>query len=164
MEALANLGIDFKVLLAQVINFGILLFILTKFLYQPILSTLDKRRERIAQSLDKAEEIDQTAKQAEQDYQTKIAEANKEANAIIEEAKEAADKIRRDTLKTATAEAAALKASAQEQIGAERRTLYADVKKNVGKLSLFVLTKVLQTDQGADFYKKNVEKALKEIE
>ena len=60
MEALHNLGIDFKVIIAQIINFGILVFTLVHFLYRPILKALDDRKKKISDSLDKAKEIEQS--------------------------------------------------------------------------------------------------------
>ena len=164
MEALAKLGIDFKVLFAQLLNFGILLFILSKLLYRPMLDTLQKRKERIAESLKKAEGIEKKSKATEEEYDKRIIAANKEAVKIIEEAKQAAEKVRSKILAEAETEAAALKASAREQIETERESLYAQVRQSVGKLALFVITKVLMLDQGEEFYKRNIDKALQELE
>jgi len=58
METLSSLGIDLKILLAQLVNFGILIFLLSKFLYKPVLKMLDQRKKKIAESIKKAEEIE----------------------------------------------------------------------------------------------------------
>jgi F-type H+-transporting ATPase subunit b len=164
MDALHNLGIDWKILIAQVINFGVLLFLLTKFLYRPMLTALEKRKARIAESLKKADEIEKQRERAEKDYSARLQEAKREAEQIILEAKTSAENVRTQIIADAEAEAATVKASAREQIETERRTLYADVKKTAGKLALFVITKILKEEAGEEYYKKSVERALEEIE
>jgi len=164
MEALSKLGIDFKVLIAQIINFGILFLILRHFLYRPILGALESRKKRIQESLEKAAEIEKKSAAAEEEVRNRILKANKEADGIIEEARLAAEKTRKGILEKAEKEADAVKETAQRDITEERRTLYADVKKNAGKLSIFILTKILKQDLGEEFLSKSVDKALKEIE
>ncbi|MFH1012452.1 MAG: F0F1 ATP synthase subunit B [Candidatus Peregrinibacteria bacterium] len=164
MEALSNLGIDFKVLIAQIINFGILLFVLIKVLYKPILNALEARQKKIAESLKKAEEIDRKATAAEEDRQKKLASAKKEAQQLLEEAKHDAEITRRDLVASAEDEARRLKASAEKQIMTEKAELYKDAKHHVSKLALLLMTKAFRHDQGEDFYKKNVDAALKDME
>jgi F-type H+-transporting ATPase subunit b len=164
MEALNNLGIDFKVMIAQIINFGILVFILVKFLYRPLLKALDDRRKKISDSLDKAKEIEQKSSEVELEVQAKRSEAKSEATAIISEAKSEADKARESMLKAAENEAADIKKTAREQMEIERQGLYADTKKRVSQLALLIVAKSLKEDLSDDFYKKNIDKALNEIE
>ena len=66
MELLSKLGIDWKLLLAQVVNFGILLGVLTVFVYRPLLDLLDARRERIAKAMEDAGRIEGQKKEMEQ--------------------------------------------------------------------------------------------------
>ncbi len=101
MEALQNLGIDVSGLLMYLVNFGILIFILSKLLYRPIIETIDKRRETIQKNLNEAQEIkvsfetEFAKKQAEFDQKIREMEqaviaakrsADERAGAIIEEA------------------------------------------------------------------------------
>jgi F-type H+-transporting ATPase subunit b len=164
MEALHNLGIDFKVLIAQIINFGILLAVLIKLLYRPILKMLDERRKRIEESLNKATEIDQKAAKMEEEMEKKRAQARNEAATIIGEAKSAAEKGGEQILLAAVKESDRVKEAAREQIELERQALYDETKKRVGKLALVLVTRSLQQDQGEEFYARNIDKALKEIE
>ena len=163
MEALHKLGIDFKVIIAQIINFGILFLVLRHFLYRPILNVLENRKKRIKESLEKAAEIEKKFAAAENDYNERMLKANKEAEGIVEGAKSEADKVRKSILEKAEADADAIKKAAVRDIENERNALYADVKKNAGKLAIFILTKVLKQDIGEEFDKKSVDKALEEI-
>src|SRR5512136_1154217 len=98
MEALQKLGIDFKVLIAQIINFGILFFILKHFLYKPILNGLDKRKKRIKESLEKAAEIEKRSAESEKEYNERMLKANQEATVIVEKARVDAEKTRKSIL------------------------------------------------------------------
>ena len=113
---------------------------------------------------DGASDCRTTQPPAEEEYKNRILKANKEADEIVEEARLAAEKTRKGILEKAEKEADAVKETAHRDIAEERRTLYADVKKNAGKLSIFILTKILKQDLGEEFLVKSVDKALKEIE
>lgn len=164
MEALSKLGIDFKVLIAQIINFGILMAVLAKLLYRPILKALDQRRKRIEESLNKAEEIDRQSAETEERVKKKLGAAKAEAAEIVVEAKKAAEKNGEQILLKAVEESDRIRAEAGEKIELERQALHAETKIRVGKLALALVTRSLQQDMGESFYEKNINKSLKEIE
>lgn len=85
MNFLSDFGVQPVLLAAQAVNFLILLFILKKFLYGPILKVLATRREKIEASLKNAEEIEKRLLQTEEDRDQKLAKASEEAQKIIEE-------------------------------------------------------------------------------
>lgn len=90
MEALANLGIDWKLLLAQVVDFVIVLLVLKRFAYQPMLKLLDERTAKIEKGLADAEHAGQ--KLSEIETKEDIAEARTEAKRILAETDEVAKK------------------------------------------------------------------------
>jgi F-type H+-transporting ATPase subunit b len=164
MEALGALGIDFKLLIAQIINFGILLAILVKILYRPILKALEERKQRIEESLKKAEEIDRKVITVEDECKAKLEETRKNVDTLMEDAKTDAEKLRKEIIASGEAEAARLKSSAETQIQTERSRIYDDAQKQAGKIALILMAKAFQYDKGEDFYKESVDKALKDIE
>ena len=164
MEALSKLGIDYKVLIAQIINFGILIAVLTKLLYRPILGMLEQRRKRIEESQKLSEEIDKRAAKMEEEVKGKRDLAKKEAAEIIGDAKSGAEKDRERILAAAAAESDRVKAAAREQIELERKAMAEETKKRVGKLALLLVTRSLKQDMGEEFYERNINMALKEIE
>ena len=90
MEIFKDFGVEPVLLLAQIVNFVILLYLLKRFLYQPILKVLEERKNKIATSLKQAEDIqkrfeESTTKQAEI-----LDQARKESSALIQTAKEEA--------------------------------------------------------------------------
>ena len=96
METLSALGIDVKLLIAQIINFGVILFILIKLLYKPVLRTLENRKKQIAESIKKVEEIDRRVITIESECKAKLEETRKDIDALIEDAKENAGKLKKE--------------------------------------------------------------------
>ena len=91
-ELVNQLGIDWKLLLAQGVNFVILLFVLTKFVYKPLMKMVEARRQKIELGVKGGEKAEQIIKQAEQEKVGIIQEADVQAVAIISEAEQNAQK------------------------------------------------------------------------
>src|SRR5690606_10444790 len=96
-ELITNLGIDWRLLIAQIANFIILLFILKRFLYKPLLSVIDKRAKVIEDNRILSEELKDKSKHLEEERQDILSEARTQAQSIIEDsykkAKESADSV-----------------------------------------------------------------------
>lgn len=92
-KILAQFGVQPVLLAAQVVNFLILLFILKKFLYGPILKVLQKRKDSIAQSLKNAEEIEKRLNALSEEEQKRILKAAEQGEKIIKEATETSVQI-----------------------------------------------------------------------
>ncbi len=86
MNFLADFGVKPILLLAQTVNFLLLLFILKRFLYKPLLRVLETRREKIAASLKTAEEIEQRLQQVSLEREMSLKKAAKEAEEIVKDA------------------------------------------------------------------------------
>ena len=82
---LTQLGIDWKLLIAQIINFLVLLAILYKFLYKPVFKILHDREEKIEKSLRQAERIEKNLFESEAEKSKIVAEARNEAGKVIAE-------------------------------------------------------------------------------
>ena len=93
MEILKQFGIDPILLIAQVVNFLILLFILKKLLYKPLLGVLETRKKRIEESLKNAEEIEKRLNEISGREQEAILKSAKEGEKIIKEAGDSAAQI-----------------------------------------------------------------------
>lgn len=91
-ELISQLGIDPKLLLAQGVNFIILLAVLTKLIYKPLLKVVEERRKKIELGIKGGEKAEQIIKQAEQEKTGIIKEADTRAVAIISEAEKTAQK------------------------------------------------------------------------
>ena len=89
-DLLQQLGIDWRLLLAQGVNFFVVLAVLTALVYRPLLRLLDERRKRIEFGLKGAAEADRRLSEIENERKTRIAAADREAVAIVGEAEKTA--------------------------------------------------------------------------
>ena len=130
----------------MLIIFGIVLFILRKFAWKPILNALKEREESIASALNSAEEAKREVAGLKADNDKIIAEARQEKNAILKEAKEMKDKIIAEAKEKALQEAAKGIELAQRQIQSEKDAAINDIKKQVAELSVMIAEKVLKKE------------------
>ena len=118
-ELLSKLGIDWRLLAAQLANFLILLFVLRRFAYKPLLKLLDERKQKIANGLANAQKAKSNLEEAEKERQEIISTAKKGASEIINLAETAAQKNREETLKEAKAGVEKIVTEARKQIDSE---------------------------------------------
>ncbi|PYJ02935.1 MAG: ATP synthase F0 subunit B, partial [Verrucomicrobia bacterium] len=109
-------------------------FLLYRFAYKPILTMLDERRQRIAESLANAEKIKAELARTEALQREALEKANAQASRLIEEARAAAARVQeRETQKAITA-AEQILAKAREAAEIERTRMLAELKREVGRL------------------------------
>jgi len=138
-----QLGIDGRWFLSQIVNFVILLLILQRFLYKPILNMLQQRQERIRESMEYADRVKREAERAQEDYEKKIEESRREAQAIIAQAMQQAERLREEILAKAQDEAREIKAKALEDVEYERKRVVAELRDQVADLAILAAGRVL---------------------
>ncbi|MBU6411751.1 MAG: F0F1 ATP synthase subunit B [Verrucomicrobiota bacterium] len=139
---MSELGIDWKVLITQTISFSIVFFILWRFAYKPIFVMLQLRRERIAQGLANAEKIKNDLARTEAERQKILADAGDQANRLIDEARQAAARVREQETQKAVATAEQIVAKAREAAAQERVQMLGELKREVGRLVVQTTTTV----------------------
>lgn len=140
MEAL---GIDGKLLIAQIINFALFFFVFKKFIAKPLLKYFrdEKKKEQEKERL--LIELQAQEESMIKEKDTILIEANKEAALLLTEAKQLAEKQKEEILKQAHKESEQVKVKADAQLKAEKDTMYQDVKKYIVKGSSEMTRKVL---------------------
>src|ERR1700679_3149205 len=134
MDTLAKLGIEPRILLAQTISFSIVFFVLWKFAYGPIFAMLHARREKIVESLANAEKIKVDVARTEAERQKILADAGDKANKLIDEAPQAAARVRGVETQKAIAAAEQIVSKAREAAAQERVQMLGELKREVGQL------------------------------
>jgi F-type H+-transporting ATPase subunit b len=129
-----TLGIQWKILLAQTISFSIVFFVLWKFAYKPIFAMLELRREKIAESLASAEKIKTDVAKTEAERRKILADAGDKANKLIDDARQAAARVREQETQKAIASAEQIVIKAREAAAQERTQMLAQLKREVGRL------------------------------
>lgn len=143
-------------LIAQIINFLILVAILTKVAYKPLLKILDERKRKIADSIEFAEKERAAAEQLKAEYQQQLALARAEAQNIVEKAARLAEQTKEEILAQARAEHAKMLKAAQEEIDRERAKALSDLRGEVAALSIAAASKIIAKNIDAETNSKLV--------
>lgn len=128
------------------ISFIVLLIILGKYAWKPILKALENRENSIQKSLDEAKNAREAMAKLTSQNEQILKEARMEREAILKEAREIKDKIINDAKDAATAESNKIIQSAKETINAERISAINQIKSEVADLSVEIAKKVLQKE------------------
>ena len=137
------LGIVPGILLAQIINFIILLLILRTVVFKPLLNVLEQRKERIAKGLDDARKAEERLANTEKDYQARLDQARLEGQRLVAEMTANAEKQAAAIEAKANEDVERLKAQAREEAETERNRILADLRSQVAALSIAAANKVI---------------------
>ena len=141
-ETIQALGIQWPKLIAQFVNFSIVLFVLWRFAYKPVFAMLETRREKIAEGLANAENIKAELARTEASRQEILAKAGDQANQIIAEVREAAARVREQETQKAIAAAGRIIAKAREATAQDHARMLVELKREVGRLVVQTTTTV----------------------
>jgi F-type H+-transporting ATPase subunit b len=141
---LGTLGIDWRLFLAQLVNFGIVLFIFWKWIVKPLAKTLSDRQSRIESGLKNADYMEQEKKNFEVWRQDEMKKARTEAEKIIKTTTDTAGKMKQDILLEAQQQSAKLLEQAKSQIQSEKNQMLKEVKEEVATLVVTASEKILR--------------------
>jgi F-type H+-transporting ATPase subunit b len=130
----------------QLLFFGLLVLLLKKFAWKPIMEALDEREGQIQGALDLAQETRAQMEKLQADNQKLLTEARAERDAMLKTAKESADRLIADAKDKASVEAKRIMDDARDAITNERVSIMAQMKKEVVTLSLGIAEKVLRKE------------------
>ena len=130
-------------LIAQILNFLVLLVILAKFAYKPLLQAMDDRRNRIINDLDSAEQTRLDAEALKEQYAEQMAGARQEATEIVNKANQIAQNLHDELVEQARVEQEAMMANAKERIEQDKQQALLDIRSEVIKLSTLIAGKIV---------------------
>ncbi len=140
---MAALGINPGFLLVFGLYFLLVMFVLTRWVYTPVIKALDARQKKIAQGLEDARVAAEARANAEKEAHKIIAEAQNEANKRVAEAAGRAEKAAKDIAAAADEERARLLKTAQEEAAFERNRILGDLRGQVAALAIAAANKVI---------------------
>ena len=145
MSALfAAFGINWHLLVIQAINFGLLLSLLTYFLYRPILKVIDDRREKIAEGVRTSEAAAKRLADAAVEGESLVGSAAREAEALAAASRTRADEKGSEIVKAAEARADALMKDAALRGEETKRQLLQESEREVAKVAMLAAEKILR--------------------
>lgn len=163
MELINKLGIDWKLLVAQIVNFFILLVVLYKFVYKPVLHTLEKRSKIIEKGMRDAKESEEKLLQVEHLQKTRLAETEKEIGRLFETAKNDAEVLKKNIIEKATSEVQDLLKRTRLQLEEEKQKMIQEVKRELGSFVVQATGKLLEREISPADQKRLMEAIVKEM-
>lgn len=146
------------------ITFLILLGILYRYGWDPIVETLQNREEKIQNDLTTAEEEREKAEELRQKRQNELNEAHAEAQEIVENGREKGEEERERIIEEARDEADSMINEAENKIERERREAFEEVESEVGDLALTLTEKLLREELDEDDHRRIVDEFMDKVE
>jgi len=163
MEILELFGVDWKLMLAQIINFAVVVVVLWWFALKPLTKTMKERSKEITKGLDDAQKSAARLDEVEKIVNDKIKESRFDADVILNEAKKQSEANKQVDLDKAKKEVENLINKAKEQIANEKTLMVKEVKSEIGVMIVTALEKILSAGLTKDIDKKYIEKVLKDL-
>jgi F-type H+-transporting ATPase subunit b len=155
-----GLGINLPTLLAQIINFLILLGLLYLVAYKPILRMLDQRAAKIREGLEQAELNKERAARAEEEVKAQLETARKDGQAIIAQASQIGERVKEEAKLGARQEAEALIGRARGEIQRERDEAMDELRKEFIDIAILAAGKVINESLDQERHRRLIEETL----
>jgi F-type H+-transporting ATPase subunit b len=143
VKIMQEFGINVPGLLAQMLSFGIVVFILWKFAFKPVLATIGERQQKIDSGLKYAEEMKARLEAAQAEIEARTKEALVQGRQIVADAQKAAKEFADRQQKEAAEKSAGILAKAQESIELEKRKMLAEARTEIARLVVATAERVL---------------------
>jgi len=143
--------------------FILLVYLVGKFAWGPVVNMMQKREEYIANEIEEAEKNRQEAEKASKEAVEQLRQTRQEAQQIIEDARSAGTKLEQDIVESAKQEAERIKKTAQEEIRNEKEKALQALQDKVASLSVLIASKVIEKEISAQDQEELIEKYIKEV-
>ncbi|MFA4845689.1 MAG: F0F1 ATP synthase subunit B [Patescibacteria group bacterium] len=140
---IGTLGINLKIFLAQLFNFTIVLLVLWKWAYKPIVKILEERQVKIEKSVRQAQDIEKSVIKIEQEQKALMATAASEAAKILEDVRVSAEDRKKVLLEKAKDDVKAVVAQGKVQLQAQKDQMVLDARDEIGKIAVEAARKIL---------------------
>jgi len=161
-SGISKLGINLPGLVAQFINFGILLIAFTFLFKRFVFPMMDERKKRIEEGLQASEEAKKRLSQTEQDVSAEMAKARQEAQALIAQAQQTSARIAEEGRAHARTEADQIIERARAEIQLERDGAIADLRREFADLTITAAERVIRRNLDREAHKDLIEQVLSE--
>ena len=161
-EALTALGINLPQLIAQIVNFTILLVVLRLVLYKPILKMLDDRKARISEGLNAAEIARAEAAQAQSNIEAQLQQARRDGQEVVAGAQQIATRIQAEAREQATRDRHAVLDRARTEIQLERDRAIAELRGEFADLTVSAAERVIGQSLDRDGHQRVIDEVLTE--
>lgn len=135
-----NVGLS----LWTIVVFGVVLFILSRYAWAPILAAVNARERNIQSSVEEANRLREEAQALLDEHQRQLADSRRQSQQIVAEAREAGEQVRRDIEEKARAEGDAMIERARREIGREKQAAMDEIRRESVELALSAASRLIQ--------------------
>lgn len=159
---MSAIGIDWQFLLAQLVNFSILLGLLLVLLYKPVRRMLDERSAKIRESMEQAEQIKEQMAKTEEQVKEQLDAARSEGQSILAQAAQMGESLKEEARQEARQEAEVIVARARTEIERERDKAIDEVKSQFVDLAITAAEKVVRESLDREKHRRLIEEVLEQ--
>lgn len=146
-----------------ILTFLVLLGLLAKFAWRPLLQALDSRQEAIRKSLDDAQQAKLELERLQRESAQIIREARVEAESIVSRSRSDAERLKEEIKQSARAEAATILQNAERQIGLETQRALQQIRHEAVDLSVMIASKLIQRNLSKEDNEKLIDEAIRQV-
>jgi F-type H+-transporting ATPase subunit b len=157
---IGSLGFNLPALIAQIINFVLLLVIFRLLLYKPLMNMLDQRKKRIEEGIQASDEAKTRLAETEQETARELDRARQEGQALIAQAQQAANRLREEETQRARGEAEQLIERARSEIALERDAAIAELRREFAGLTVTAAERVIKKEIDEGTHRRLIEEVL----
>ncbi|MFA6300987.1 MAG: ATP synthase F0 subunit B [Candidatus Paceibacterota bacterium] len=151
MESIiSTFHIDWKIIIAQAINFGVVFVVLYIFALKPLSKLMAERSEKIARGVDDAKTNSELLEKTRREYEDALAKARVEANKIFQEGKKEAEAKKVIMLEEAKKEVSATVENGKKMLEAEKTKMVGEAKNEIINLAMQATEKLMKSKQGVN--------------
>ena len=147
----------------SVVSFVLLLFLLAKYAFPPILQALEAREKKIAGDIQNAEDLKTEAEKLKRDFEDQLKTAHEKATTIVQLANDEARKIQEKTLGETQAKCRQMQKETEHEIQASRNQILAEIRGYVSALTITSAEKILKRALTEDDKKRLVDESIDEV-
>jgi F-type H+-transporting ATPase subunit b len=160
---LGSLGVNSTLFIAQLINFAIIVIVMWRFVYKPLLAMMDSREKEIRKGLTDATDAKKRLSEAEEEKNRLVREANAEAHALLEEARAKVEAVRAEKMAQTKTEIEKIALEAKERIRAEREASFSALRRDIADL-VSQATKKVAAGMDEKAHRTEIDRAIADLD
>jgi F-type H+-transporting ATPase subunit b len=157
------ININWSTLLLQILNFGIMVFILSRVFFKPVVRMLDERAEQVTKALDEAQEREQKAAEAQAEYEKTLAESQEQVLTMQQKAQEDLLQTKQQVLSEAREQVSKMRETAERDLEQSRQEAIAEHRAELGYLAIELSGRLMRQAGGTAFQEASVNEFLERL-
>lgn len=157
------ININWSTLVLQIVNFVVMVLILTRFFFKPVIRALDERSRRVTNALEEAERREQQAHEMQAEYEKQLTEAQEQVLAMNQRAQEELQQTRQRILTEARDEILAMRTKAERELEEARQQAIAQHRFELGRLATTLSGRLMRQAGGTQFQQATMQEFLKRL-